>query len=222
MYLHSAQKLRLAVGTEALHSPPLSLTVTMMNLQNMTKYKAPVQLLAVLLCSAANKYLTPADSILLFFMPGITWAFALLLPILKYSSDKRFALMLFPMAITVLWFLGLAFSTIFGNLLLAASPLFAFPVVGAIGALCTYLLYGKLVLDVVEPKDAFICMGLGYLSSMLFMLANHAGIYNVALEDVFIYWQPLVGLGCVIAHLRRMNKSQRNTTAEVLPSKVND
>jgi hypothetical protein len=108
--------------------------------ENMIKYNAPVQFVAVLLCSAVNNYLIAEDSALYFFVPGITWAFALLLPILKYSPDKRSALLLFPMAITVLWFLGLAFGAIFGIILLAASPLFAFPVVGAIGALCAYVL----------------------------------------------------------------------------------
>jgi hypothetical protein len=180
----------------------------MTNLQNLTKYNAPVQLIAVLLCSAGNNYLIAEDSILYFFMPGITWAFALLLPILKYSSDKRFALLLFPMAITVLWFLGLAFGATFGAQLLEASPLFAFPIVGAIGAWCTYFLYGKLVLDVVEPKNAFICTGLGYVSFMLFMLAHRTGSYKVVLEDMFVYWQPLVGFGCMIAHLHRMNRLQ--------------
>jgi hypothetical protein len=72
--------------------------------------------------------------------------------------------------------------------------------------------YGKLVLDVVEPKNAFICTGLGYVSFMLCMLANRTGGYKVVPEDMFIYWQPLVGLGCMIAHLRRMNRLQRNAT----------
>ncbi|RZK09934.1 MAG: hypothetical protein EOO46_12300 [Flavobacterium sp.] len=178
----------------------------------MMKYNAPIQMIAVLLCGIGNRYLYAEDSTLYFFMPGITWAIALLLPILKYSFDTKFALVLFPMANMVLWFLGLALSATFGTLMFAASPLFVFPLVGAIGALCAYLLYAKLVLDVVERKDAFICMVLGYASFMLYMFVNYNGSYKVAIEGLFVYWQPFVGLGCVIAHVRRMNSLRQNPT----------
>jgi hypothetical protein len=151
--------------------------------------------LSVFICGVVNMYLASWGTGISFFVLPVLWALALLLPVHTRLKDKMYAYIMFTIASWILWFLMLVLGASVAGILLGMHDLFGFPVLGGLGALFSYLLYSKLVLQHFTAKSAIICFLLGYGS---LVISEHAhpseGFFSGEEGYMFFYWQSLQAL----------------------------
>jgi len=130
---------------------------------------------------------------LLFLLPGVSWALALL-PFERFKTTHLLGEAL--LWITLYWalWMGMIFLVfVLGGNLILFSKQFAFPLIGGIGAVCSLLLYGRMT-GLGGARSIFLLSFLlGYLSVCFFVaIKPEASLAGSDLPLLVFLWQLFV------------------------------
>ena len=138
---------------------------------------------------------------LLFFLPPLLWSLALCVTARSTLKDRGYGYLAFTSLSVILWILVCALALMFPDTS-AGYPFSAFSIAGAIGAMCSYWLFARIVLDHFDYRYLLSCFVLGYLAITLCQLQQPGNEVLRQKGYLFVYWQTLVGLGHGIAYYK--------------------
>lgn len=157
-------------------------------------------IVATFFSGVLSGYFFSPDNFLV-FLPPVLWSLALCVTTKNSLADKWYDCLAMAPFSVILWMI-VTFLAAFCTRGLQSGPFSAFSIVGGIGAMCSYWLFARVVLNNFDYKYLLLCFALGYISITLCQLLVADSSVFIQKRNLFVCWQTLAGVGHGLAYYK--------------------